>query len=52
MKAVKEKLKADGASDGAIKEFDTGKNAYGKKIMGSFQNYKFLTGERMKLDGT
>jgi hypothetical protein len=51
MKAVKEAMKKKGASDEAVKEFETGASAYAKKIVGSFKDYEFLIGESMNPDG-
>jgi len=51
MKSVKENMKAKGASDEAVKEFETGAAAYAKKIVGSFKDYEFLIGESMNPDG-
>ena len=51
MKAVKEKMKESGASDEAVKEFETGASAYAKKIVANFKDYEFLIGESMDPDG-
>lgn len=51
MKAVKEALKADGADDAAIKEFETGAQSFAKKIIANFKDYEFYTGESMNPDG-
>jgi len=51
MKAVKEKMKASGASDEAVKEFETGASGYAKKIVANFKDYEFFIGESMDPDG-
>ncbi|KAL6707442.1 hypothetical protein ACN47E_004012 [Coniothyrium glycines] len=51
MKAVKEGLKAKGADEAAIKDFETKAGAYAKKIIGNFKDYEFYTGESMNPDG-
>lgn len=52
MKAVKEKLKANGASEDTIKEFESGASGYAKKIVSNFKDYEFFIGESMDPDGT
>jgi hypothetical protein len=47
MKKVKETMKSNGASDDAVKEFETGAGKYAKKIVGNFKDYEFLIGESM-----
>jgi hypothetical protein len=51
MKAVKEALKAKGADESAIKEFETKASGFAKKIIGNFKDYEFYTGESMNPDG-
>ncbi|KXT05417.1 hypothetical protein AC578_11016 [Pseudocercospora eumusae] len=51
MKAVKEKLKENGADDEAIKEFEKGAQNFAKKIVGNFKDYEFFIGESMNPDG-
>ena len=51
MKKVKEGLKAKGASDDTVKEFETGAAKYAKKIVGNFKDYEFFIGESMDPDG-
>jgi len=51
MKAVKEKLKEKGASDEEVKTFESGAQAYAKKVVGSFKDWEFYTGESMNPDG-
>lgn len=51
MKSVKEKLAAKGASEEEITTFTTGAQAYAKKIVASFKDYDFYTGESMDPDG-
>ncbi|KAK6432369.1 hypothetical protein LTR95_011458 [Oleoguttula sp. CCFEE 5521] len=51
MKKVKETLKANGASEDTIKEFETGAGAFAKKVVANFKDYEFLIGESMDPDG-
>ncbi|ESZ95970.1 Translationally-controlled tumor protein [Sclerotinia borealis F-4128] len=51
MKAVKEKLKENKATDEEITKFEKGAAAYAKKIVGSFKEYDFFVGESMDPDG-
>jgi hypothetical protein len=51
MKKVKEGLKEKGASDDDVKAFETGAQAFAKKIVGNFKDYEFLIGESMDPDG-
>lgn len=51
MKKVKESMKEKGASDEEIKEFETGASAFAKKVVGSFKDWEFFTGESMDPDG-
>ena len=51
MKKVKEAMKAKGASDDQVKEFEGGAQTYAKKIVGNFKDYEFLIGESMDPDG-
>jgi len=51
MKKVKEALKEKGASENTIKEFETGAQAYAKKIVANFKDYDFYVGESMDPDG-
>ncbi|KAK4993756.1 hypothetical protein LTR66_005922 [Elasticomyces elasticus] len=51
MKKVKESMKAKGASDDDVKEFEKGAQAYAKKIIANFKDYDFYTGETMDPDG-
>jgi len=51
MKKVKEAMKANGASDESVKEFETGAQGYAKKIVSNFKDYEFLIGESMDPDG-
>ncbi|KAL1843777.1 hypothetical protein VTJ49DRAFT_7487 [Mycothermus thermophilus] len=51
MKAVKAKLQEQGKSEEEIKDFETKAGAYAKKILGSFKDYEFYTGESMNPDG-
>ena len=51
MKAVKEKMKSNGASDDDVAAFEKGASGYAKKIVGGFKDYEFLIGESMDPDG-
>jgi len=51
MKEVKNKLKANGASDEEIKDFETKAQGFAKKIVANFKDYEFLIGESMNPDG-
>jgi hypothetical protein len=51
MKAVKEALKAKGADEAEIKDFESKAQGFAKKIIGNFKNYEFYTGESMNPDG-
>jgi len=51
MKKVKEAMKAKGASDDEVKQFETGASGYAKKIVGNFKDYEFFIGESMDPDG-
>lgn len=51
MKAVKEKMKESGKDEAEIKEFETGAQAYAKKIVSGFKDYDFYVGESMDPDG-
>ncbi|KAK4248373.1 putative translationally-controlled tumor protein [Corynascus novoguineensis] len=51
MKAVKSKLQEAGKSADEIKAFETGAQAFAKKIIANFADYEFYTGEKMNVDG-
>ncbi|KAH7407004.1 Mss4-like protein [Phaeosphaeria sp. MPI-PUGE-AT-0046c] len=51
MKAVKEALKAKGADEAEIKDFETKAQGFAKKIIANFKDYEFYTGESMNPDG-
>ncbi|KAK3296151.1 translationally-controlled tumor protein [Chaetomium fimeti] len=51
MKAVKGKLQEAGKSEEEVKDFETKAGAFAKKILGSFKDYEFYTGESMNPDG-
>jgi len=51
MKKVKDHMKTSGASDDEIKEFETGAQTFAKKVVGSFKDWEFFTGESMDPDG-
>ena len=50
MKAVKAKLQEAGKSAEEIKEFETGAQTFAKKVLGSFKDWEFYTGETMDPD--
>ena len=51
MKKVKEAMKANGADDALVSEFEKGAQGYAKKIISNFKDYEFLIGESMDPDG-
>lgn len=51
MKKVKAALKEKGASDDEVKEFETGAQAFVKKIIANIKDYDFYIGESMDPDG-
>ncbi|KAM3422866.1 hypothetical protein BST61_g348 [Cercospora zeina] len=51
MKAVKEGMKKNGASDEDVTAFEKGASAYAKKIVANFKDYEFYIGESMDPDG-
>jgi len=51
MKAIKEHLKSQGKSDEEIKAFETGAQGFAKKVVGSFKDWEFYTGESGNPDG-
>lgn len=51
MKKVKETMKAKGADEAAVKDFETKAGAYAKKIVANFKDYEFFVGESMDPDG-
>jgi len=51
MKKVKVALKEKNAPQSEIDAFEKGAGAYAKKIVGSFKDYEFFTGESMDPDG-
>jgi len=51
MRKVKAALKEKGASEEAIKKFETSASAYAKKIIANFGDYEFYVGESMDPDG-
>ena len=51
MKKVKTALKEKNAPQSEIDAFEKGAGAYAKKIVGSFKDYEFFTGESMDPDG-
>lgn len=44
-------MKAKGADDAKITEFEKGAQGYAKKIIANFKDYEFLIGESMDPDG-
>ncbi|KAK3644412.1 hypothetical protein LTR56_009664 [Elasticomyces elasticus] len=51
MKKVKETMKANGASDESVQEFEKGAQGKAKEIVSNFKDYEFLIGESMDPDG-
>jgi hypothetical protein len=51
MKAVKKHLQDSGKSEEEVKDFETKAAAFAKKIIGSFKDWEFYTGESMNPDG-
>lgn len=51
MKKVKEAMKANGADDAAVAEFEKGASTFAKKVVSNFKDYEFLIGESMDPDG-
>ena len=51
MKTTKKRLQEEGKSDDVITHFEKGAAAFAKKIVGSFKDYEFFTGESMNPDG-
>ncbi|TKA59706.1 hypothetical protein B0A55_11198 [Friedmanniomyces simplex] len=51
MKKVKETMKANGASDESVSEFEKGAQGKAKEIVANFKDYEFLIGESMDPDG-
>jgi hypothetical protein len=50
MKALKAKLVEAGKSAEEVKEFETKAAAFAKKVIGSFKDWEFYTGESMDPD--
>jgi len=51
MKAVKKFLQETGKSEDEVKEFETKASTFAKKVIGSFKDWEFYTGESMNPDG-
>lgn len=51
MKKLTQHVKEKGASPEEVKEFQTKAQAFAKKIVGSFKDFEFYTGESMDVDG-
>lgn len=51
MKAVKAKLQEAGKSEDEVKDFETKAQGFAKKVIGSFKDWEFYTGETMDPDG-
>ncbi|GJE87457.1 translationally controlled tumor-like protein [Phanerochaete sordida] len=51
MKSVKAKLQETGASADDVTAFEKGAQDFAKKIVGSFKDFEFYTGESMNPDG-
>jgi hypothetical protein len=50
MKAVKAKLQEGGSSEEEVKDFESKAGAFAKKVLGSFKDWEFYTGESMNPD--
>jgi len=51
MKSVKAALQAQGKSEEEVKDFETKAQGFAKKVIGSFKDWEFYTGESMNPDG-
>ncbi|KAJ5710619.1 Mss4-like protein [Penicillium malachiteum] len=51
VKAVKENLKIQGASNEGIRDFEQRVNVFAKKILGNFDDYQFYVGKSFNPDG-
>ncbi|KAI1761713.1 translationally-controlled tumor protein [Hypoxylon sp. FL1150] len=51
MKKLTQHVKEKGATPEEVKDFQTKAQAFAKKIVGSFKDYEFYTGESMDVDG-
>lgn len=51
MKKVKEAMKAKGATDEAVTDFEKGASGFAKKVVKDFKDYDFYIGESMDPDG-
>lgn len=51
MKGVKKYLQDSGKSEEEVKDFETKAGAFAKKVLGSFKDWEFYTGESMNPDG-
>ena len=51
MKSVKKFLQESGKSEEEVKEFETKAQGFAKKVIGSFKDWEFYTGESMNPDG-
>jgi len=51
MKAVKKFLQESGKPEDEVKEFETKASTFAKKVIGSFKDWEFYTGESMNPDG-
>lgn len=51
MKKVLAHLKAKGAPDSEIDTFKKGAATFSKKVLSSFKDWEFYTGESMDVDG-
>jgi hypothetical protein len=51
MKKVLAHLKNKGAAESEIETFKKGAAAFSKKVLGSFKDWEFYTGESMDVDG-
>ncbi|KAK4106853.1 translationally controlled tumor-associated [Parathielavia hyrcaniae] len=50
MKTVKAKLQEAGKSEEEVKDFETKAQGFAKKVIGSFKDWEFYTGESMNAD--
>jgi uncharacterized membrane protein len=51
MKKIKQYMQENGKSEEEIKEFETGASKFAQKVVKSFGDWEFLTGESMDVDG-
>lgn len=51
MKAIKEKLQSNGASEEELAAFQTNAGNFAKTVLQNFKDYEFYTGAEMDVDG-